>query len=1018
MWLIRSSVRRPVLTSVISIILIFLGLYSYFGIGVALLPNIEIPVVMVRMNYKGAGPQEIERLIVAPIEDAISTVEGIETVRAMAREGVGIVIAELAYGTNPTVAAMDIGTRVRAQANRFPENADEPIVDKFDINAQEFMTIVANSEYPASQIRDLIEENVARRLTQITGMANADVYGGRRREIQIEVDPLKLRAHNLSVARLGTLLATTNENTPIGTIAAGQKEVSLRMIGEPIEPSDIENITISLEDGKVIRIGDIAKVRDTLTEERRRARFNGRESVMVDLVARPNANVIQIAQEVRRTLGEIENRLPEGIDLQIIYDNSQIIKESVDNVIRDMVMGTLLTALFLFLFLQRFGATLAVVVTLPTSIISTFIILRLYNFTLNTMSAMGLAISVGVLVDNAILVLENIYRYREMGYSPADASEKGAIEIAVAILANVATNLGVFIPVAFMGGMVGSFFYEFALTVVFSTVMSLYASFSLTPMIATYFGGSIGKTSLFARVTTGWWQYLFNDLNRMSFAIVRYTIKHPLLTLLAFAAISTAAFMGIPQAGFEMIARQDEGLISIAVTLSSTASLEATDEVVRGIETHIKANPYVRDISASAGGGGRLSAVNSGRINVYLIDAKDRPSAFEIISEWRTKFAAIPDADISVNVRSSRGMGGFGKPVRISIAGHEVNELNRISEEVMTAMRETPGLVDIDTDFRLGREEIRFSPRFNRLSELGVSLRNVADEANGYVTGYKSGYFRNMGYEYDVIIILEPEWRSNAIRLASVPIWTPRGLVPLDVLMNTEVGMGPTMISRESRQRTVTVDANVSSGYTVGDAMTSIVPKLESIELPMGYRLIYGGEVKSIQDNFRRLLVAFAMAVSVTFLIIAGLLESYIFAIIIILCVPISIVGIMPMMLATGTTFSLFSLLGIVMLVGIVVNNAIVIVDFAEMRRRSGVNYTKAIIEASKTRFRPILMVTITTVVAVIPMAMTTGAGAMDRAPMAIVLIGGMIGGGFLTLYLIPPVYNTVWAIKTYFNKK
>lgn len=1019
MWLIRSSVRRPVLTSVISIVLVFLGIYSYLGMGVALLPNIDIPVVMVRMNYKGAGPQEIERLIVKPIEDAISTVEGIDKIRSYAREGTGIVIAELAYGVNPTQAAMDIGTRVRAQASRFPENADEPIVDKYDINAEPFMTIVANSNYPASQIRDLIEEDVGRRLTQISGMATADVIGGRKREIQVEVNPLALRTHNVSVARLGSLLKATNQNTPIGLIAAGNKEVSLRAVGEPIFPADMENVTISLGEGKVIRLGDLAKVRDTLEEERRRARFNGRESVMLDLIARPNANIIQIANDVRKVLPDIERRLPEGIKLDIIYDNSIMVAESVNNVIKDMVLGTLLTAFVLYMFLRRFGATLAVVLTLPTSIISTFIILKIYGFTINTMSAMGLAISVGVLVDNSILVLENIYRYRELGYDPAEASEKGAGEIAVAILANVVTNLGVFIPVAFMGGMVGMFFNQFALTVVFSTIMSLYASFSLTPMIATYFGGSQDdkKLSLFARAATGWWHYLFNDLSSLSYAITRRAIAHPFITILLFVVLTGLSFMGIPKAGFEMMSRQDEGEIRISATLSSTASLEATDAVVKRMEDYVSKSPYVSVLSSNSGGSGRMSSSNQGRVVVYLIDPYKRPSAFEIVNDWRREFAPIPDTDVSVNVRSSRSMGGFGKPVRVSIAGPDTDGLNQISEKVMAAMRNTPGLVDIETDFKLGREEVRFSPRYNRMAELGVTLNNVADEANGYVTGYEAGYYRDMGYEYNVIVILEREWRENAAKLAGVPIWTPKGLVPLDELMSIEIGMGPTTISREGRQRTVTVDANVGSGVTVGDAFAALQPKLDDIELPMGYRVFYGGEVQNIQDNFKRLLIAFIMAVSITFLLIAGLLESYLFAFIIILCVPISMIGIMPIMLATGTTFSMFSLLGIVMLVGIVVNNAIVIVDYAEMRRRAGVNYTKAIIEASKTRFRPIFMVTMTTLIAVVPMALTTGAGAGDRAPMAIVMIGGLLGGGFLALYLIPPVYNLVWGIKSWFRR-
>lgn len=1013
MWLIRSSVRRPVLTTVITLILILLGTYSYLHMGVAFLPKMEIPIVMVRASYEGAGPAETETTLVKPFEDAISTVEGIKSMRGYARDGSGIVVVELESDIDITQAAMDISTKVRALT--LPDGAKDPSIEKFDINARAFMTLVAVSDLPTSQVRNITEEQVGKQLAQIYGMATAEVIGGLDREIHVLVDPLSLKSHNLAITQLGEAIRNANKNKPAGQISAGLKEISLRFTGEAHSPSALGDINIPLGNGYAIPLGDIASIKDSVEEERRLSRFNGQPSVTVDLVARPNANVVELASRVRSELREIAPSLPEGMHLEIIYDNSLYVKGAINNVLWDMIMATLLTSLVLFFSLQRFGAVLAVALTLPVSLIATFIMQFLFGFTINMMSSLGLAISVGVLVDNAILVLENIYRYRDLGYDALEASERGASEIAVAVLASVCTNLGVFIPIAFMGGMVGRMFYEFSLTVVFTTLVSLYSAFSLTPMVAAYLGGKPGEPlSAFTRLTTNWWQSFFTELKRLHINLSKSCIRHPILVILVTAALCFGAYKGLKLIGFNFMPREDEGRIDINIELSSASSLKNTDEVLRVVEQHVANSPYVLFYRARIGGG-RQSGVNTGTVYVYLTeDKKNRPSVFDIVAEWRKHFAYLPDTDVSISAPTSMGGGGGNsKPLAVSIIGTDTSTLNRIAEEVSSTMRSIRGVVDVESDWRMGREEVRFYPNHYRLGKLGLNFDSVAKEVNGYLTGYDAGKYREEGQEFAIRVKLPVSWTSSVHKMLGVPVKTPLGFVPLDDLMEIRTGLGPTSINREDRQRKVTISANTGRGISVGEIMREMEPRLQAIEMPSGYRLSYGGEIRNINENFAQMFSVIGMAVGITFLMVAGLLESWTFALIIMATLPLTFVGIVPMMLLTNSSFTVFALLGIVMMVGITVNNAIVILDYAEMRRKEGVFYRKALLEACRTRFRPIFMATFTTLVSLIPMVVATGEGALLKSPMAIVMTGGLIGGGILALYLIPMIYNLVWRFRS-----
>ena len=1012
MWLIRTSVRRPVLTTVITLILLLLGSYSYMQMGVALLPNMDIPVVMIRASYEGAGPAEVESALVIPFEDAVARVEGISTIRGIARSGSAVVIVELDAAANIDQAAMDISTQIRSIS--LPDGVRDPSVVRFDINARPFMTLVVVSNLPISQVRSIAEEQISKRLTQIFGLATAEVIGGLTRQIHVEVDPLSLKRHNLSLSRLASTITRFNRNEPAGQIAVGGREVAIRFTGEVNTPAELGRIPLNLVNGSSIMLGDIAEIKDTVEEARSVSRFNGRPAVTLDLVARPNTDVVALARNVHRELELIQPTLPDGMRVEVIFDNSIFIDESIRNVTWDMALAVLLTSMALFFCLQRFGAMLAAVLTLPTSIIATFIVQFLYGFTLNMMSTLGLAISIGVLVANAILVLENIFRYREMGYNALDAAEHGAAEISVAVLANAATNLGVFIPIAFMGGQLGQMFAQFALTIAITTVISLYSAFSLTPMIAAYLGGD-PKAPLpyFTQVTTGWWQIAFEELKRMHVSLNKTAMRHPILATMLVVVLCFGAYRGLNYIGFNFMPREDEGRINIDIELSSTASMQSTDSILRSIEEYVSQFDFVR-FYRSRIGGGRAASVSAGSVHVFLTeDQTQRPSVFDIVADWRRHLADLPDTDISIASATSINLGGgFGRPIAVSIIGPDMYELSRISELVAEEMRNTRGVVDVRSDWRLGQEELRFYPNHFRLGRLGLTFAEVASEISGYLTGHNAGKFRQAGREYDILVKLSRNWTSSPQRLAGVPVRTPVGFLPLYDLMDVRTGVGPAAIHREDRQRRITIDANTGRGVSVGEIMRELQPRLDAIYMPSGYRLSYGGDIRSINENYANMMIVLGLGIAITFLLIAGLLESWTFAVIVMVTLPLAGVGIVPMMLATNSDFTVFALLGLVMMSGLTVNNALVVVDYAEMRRRSGVHYRRAIIESCRTRFRPVFMTTLTTFIALMPMIISGGAGSNLKSPMAIVTTGGLFGGCVLALYVIPMIYNTIWRFR------
>ena len=1007
MGVLRLFIRRPVFTTVTILLAVVIGIYSYLSLGVALIPKVDIPIVVVSTIYEGAGPTEIESLVSKPIEDAVAQVEGIKQIKSYSVEGASFVVAEFKYDVNISQAVLDVSNRVKAIASQLPEDAKEPVTEKVDINAEPFMTIAVTSSLPPELAYDVVEDKIQRRLTQLRGLAKADILGGRKREINVYIDPAKLAHFGVTLSEVISTLSVNNFNDPSGHIAKGDRELTVRVIGQVDDAAQIGEIRLYRKDGVSIRISDFARVVDATEEERGYATYQGRKAIFVECIASPNSNIVSLSAEIRKELDKIKEFLPEGFTVIITNDDSNFIKESIWNVFTNMGQGILLCGLVLFLFLQNISVTLVVAITMPTAVIATFILMYAYNITMNMMSTLGLAISIGVLVNNAILVFENVFRYREMGYGPVEAAEKGTAEIAISVLSTTSTNLGVFIPVAFTQGIAGQFLRDFALTVVFSTIFSLWTALTFTPMMAAR--TPYGPPGRVTRFLTGWWIWLYSGFEDLHHVLVTKSVRHPWLTFVLFGAMFVGAVSLWPRLGVEFTPRVDEGVVKIDMELPTTASLAYTRRITSQVEAFAKDLPGVQTVEVLVGGNRTNSGVNRSRVRLFMTKEKDRPSTFDIADMLRPYLAGIPD--LTTTVAAAESGGGPGKPIEVSIIGDDIETLNTIALKMLALVRETKGAVDADVDWRLGRTELRVEPNRWRLGQLGLTVDDVAVATRGYITGKKAGVFRSGGKEYDILARLEPAKVETVFQVPDLPLPARDVYVPLKSVADMTYGLGPTRILRTDRMRSVTVQADVS-GRSVGEVFAEIQKKLKEVTVPRGYRIKYGGEVEDMRENFLYLGIAFVMAIILTFLMIAAIIESYFYALIIMLTVPLAVIGVIPLQFITNTNTSIYGILGFIMLVGMVVNNALVILDYAEMTRKEGKDPTEAILEACTVRLRPIIMADLTSAIAMVPLALGLGAGGAYRAPMAIVSIGGIVAGGSLALFVIPPVYSLIWRFR------
>jgi hydrophobic/amphiphilic exporter-1 (mainly G- bacteria), HAE1 family len=998
------SIKRPVAMMMFIVALLIFGVVAFINLAIDLMPNIEFPYVTVQMVYPGAGPEEIETSVLKPVEEQLATIANIKNVTSYGTEGVGFVILEFNMGTDPDLAAIDVKDKVDALLYTLPKDLQKPVIGKFDINSQPIIDCALTGTQSPDELRRIAEKTVKERLVKIPGVAQISVVGGHEREIHINLRKDRLEASKVALPTIIGIVGAQTVNFPGGHISGTRKEYTIRIQGEFSSIDEIRNLGIPVvgRNGAVtVPLYTIADVEDSYKEIRENARFNGRNSIGLSIQKRPDANTVAVSKTILATIDELNSELPGEAQIAIAQDRAQFIRTSVRDMYVNIGIGIALTAFMLLLFLGDWRVTIIAALTIPASIIITFMGMRLFGFTLNMLTLMAIAISVGTLVTNAIIVLENIVRHRDEGLPVDEAANKGANEVALAVIASAMTNIAVFLPMANMTGITGQFFKSLGLTIVITTASSLFLSFTFAPILASRLlkpkkTGETSRKSLSLKV---FFDRLADGYIVILRQVVRFRIAVIFLTFLFF--IGTLFFIG-PRLGNEFFPQGDQGLIMITLEMPSGTSLALTDSTVATIEERVGKLPELESIYSSLGGEGTNTGVNYASLIVKLTDAKKRErSAKEIVNALRPQLADIPDAKIIIKETSMMGGGRSEADITVEVTGDEMDEILAIADTVKSMAQTVPGLVDFQISWKTAKPEIKFLPRRQLLDEYGTNVATVGMALRYSLTGAEAAVYREGNDEYPIRVQYAEQDRATIDDVERIAIPTPKGMVPAYVLNDISQAGGAASINRKNRQRLVNVMANVADG-AVGTRAAQLRKLTDRLQLKSGYKLNYGGQQEMMAESFKSLFFTMLLAIALTYMVLAGSIEALVKPILIMMTIPLGLIGVFWALYISGNNISMISLMSSIMLIGVVVNNAILLVDYADMRRKQGLTPLDALLDAAKVKFSPIIMMNMAIILAMIPQVLSSST---IQVPFAITAVGGVTVSTFMTLFVVPALY-------------
>ncbi|MDI3522745.1 MAG: hydrophobic/amphiphilic exporter (mainly bacteria), family [Bacillota bacterium] len=1019
MNLAQFSTRRPVAVTMVILVLIVLGTVSLTRISIDLLPKMTLPIAAVMATYPGAGPEEIEELVAKPLESVLATVSNVDSIQSISSADAATIIVQFNWGTDMDFATLDMREKIDLALSRLPDGVDRPMVVKFDPSMMPITILSVSSEgRDLASLKTLLEDKVAPRLERIDGVAYATVMGGPQEEVRVLVDSRRLAGYGFSLAQLVQALKAENLNMPGGTIDQGTREFILRTTGEFKSLDELRNLVLMSPQGVGVRLGDLADVEE-VEDQKEYTLLNGRPSIGIMIQKEAGANTVKVADQVHREMDRLSRELS-GIKYSYVFDQAKFIQRSIGNLTSNAVSGAVLAIIILYLFLRNVRSTLVIALSIPISIIATFTLVYFNGLTLNMMSLGGLALGVGMLVDNSIVVLENIYRHREEGESRLLAAQNGAGEVAMAITASTLTTIAVFLPIVFIQGLTAQIFRELALTVTFSLLASLLVALTVVPMLASKIlvinGNSDttpGRPSVFYRASH-WMGRRLAALNDRYRALLAWALDHRRAALLGAAAAFILSLLAVPLVGAEFFPATDAGRLSVSVKLPSGTTLEETDKVAERVGQIVSAYPEVETVFVSAGRslqGGSMSGSdsNTASLNIELKPKSERRrSDREIADAIRRQVAKIPGAEIRVSVSDVMSMGGGGvsQAISLSIRGDDLNVLRGLAAKAEALVAEVPGTREVQTSFSEGRPEVQVRLNRAKAASLGLSAAQVAQTVSTAVQGQVATEYRVGGKEKDIRVQLAEESANSLAALRSLLISTPTGLtVPLADVADIVIARGPVTIDREDQARVVTVSCDVF-GRPLGGVSQDIRRQLAGLKLPPGYTITFGGQNKEMTDAFAGLSLALGLAVILVYMVMAAQFESLLHPFTIMFSMPLALIGVVLALLITRKAVSVPAFIGVIVLAGIVVNNAIVLVDYINALRARGLGMREAILTAGPVRLRPILMTTLTTVLGLIPLALGLGEGGEMQAPLAITVIGGLSMSTLLTLVVVPLVYT------------
>jgi len=1016
MSLSRTAIRRPISTFMVFLAVLVLGGFSLKRIAIDLYPDITFPVIMLMTGYEGAAPLEVEKMVTEPLEKMVSTVNNIKEVSSVSSDGVSVIIMNFDWGANMDEVANDVRERVSLIEGALPEGAADPLAFKFDPSLMPLMVLSLSGDRDLVQLRYLADEDIRYELEQIEGVASIEVTGGKEREIQVQVDRSQLASVGLPLSQLINALRTENLNLPGGYLESSEKEFFVRTMGEFTQVSQIENVVIANKGGVPIYLRDVAQVKDTFKEQRTEIRINGKSGIIMVVRKQSGTNTVRVAERIHEKLTQIEKDLPQGVEVGVIFDTSRFIKDSIFQLAQMAILGAIIAIIIIFLFFGNIPSGLIIFSAIPLSIMVAFILMHVSHLTLNMMTLGGLALGVGMMVDSAIVVLENVFRHREEGKSIGEAAVAGSDEVGMAITASILTTLVVFLSLLFTTGIASIFFKHLAYTVAFALLSSLFVALTLIPVLCSKYlsvrSHRAGEERIgFSRRVSGYVEERYQG-------VLGWALGHRKTVIASSVAILIASFLLAPRIGTRFMPAMDEGRFSVDVQMPVGTRLALTDEISREVEEKLRENtPELESLLAQVGATGGMMGFSGGAshkasLTVKLVDLSQRKrSTREIVDSLRGKLKTG-----EATVRFGGGDPGEemlfgGSPIALDIKGYDLTEGKRLAQEVFDSIRKVKGVVEPRMSLEEGQPELQVRIDRDKASSLGLNFSQIAQTIRTANAGTVASWFREGGDEYNILVRLQAEDREGPADLGKIFIASPLGRqIPLDSVAWIEEGLGPVQIERKEQERVITVSGGIE-GRDLGSVTRDIKETLADIRIPEGFLVEFGGEQQEMAESFGSLFFALILAVVLVYMVMASQFESLRYPFVIMLALPFAAIGVILILFLSGTIFTVVVYIGLIMLAGIVVNNGIVMISYINILRERGLALSEAVRMGARRRLRPILMTTFTTVFALLPMALGLGAGAGMWAPMARTVIGGLLSSFIFTLILVPTLY-TIFAGK------
>ncbi|MCG2594192.1 efflux RND transporter permease subunit [Ramlibacter sp. XY19] len=1026
MWFTRVSLKNPVFATMVMFAIVVLGLFSYQRLNIDQFPNIDFPVVVVTAEYPGASPEIVESEVSKKIEEAVNSIAGINALTSRSYEGQSVVILEFQLYVDGRKAAEDVREKIAAVRPTLRDEVKEPRVLRFDPSSRAVWSLAVlpdaakGKAMSAVELTNWADQVLKRRLENVRGVGSVTLVGGTKRELNLYLNPAAMEALGITADQVVAAVRTENQDLPVGAIRSQAQERVVQVAARMERPEDFGRIIVARRNGAPVRLDQVARVADGGQEVESLALYNGQRTLLLTVQKSQDENTIAVIDGLRATLAEMQAQLPPGVKLEPVTDASRPIRVSVENVRRTLLEGALLTVLIVFLFLNSWRSTVITGLTLPIALIGTFLFMYAFGFSINMVTLMALSLCVGLLIDDAIVVRENIVRHVQMGKSPYQSALDGTQEIGLAVLATTFSIVAVFLPIGFMGGIIGKFFHEFGVTIVAAVLISMFVSFTLDPMLSSVWhdpeieahGRKQAPRTLYERTigrVTGWFDTATERLADGYQSILRWSLAHKLATVLAAAAIFLTSIFMVPLLGTEFVPKADFSETSISFYTPVGSSLELTESKARQVEAIAREFPEVKYTVATINTGNAAGKIYAS-LYVRLVDRKQRSrSVDQMAAVLRERLKQVPG--ITVTHAGLLDAVGGNKQIEFSLQGPDLKELDRLSRLVTERIRNIPGLVDLDSSVKPDKPTVSIAIRRDAASDLGLGVAQVAGALRTLVAGQTVGNWRASDDQtYDVNVRLAPEARTAPQDLERLPFALGANadgstrVVRLNQVATVSESTGPNQINRRDLTREVAINANAYQ-RSAGEISKDIKARLDGVQMPPGYRYQFGGSTKNMQESFGYAVSALVMAILFIYMILASQFKSFLQPLALMTSLPLTLIGVVLALLMFNSTLSIFSVIGIVMLMGLVTKNAILLVDFAIRLQEDGMPRAEALLQAARVRLRPILMTTLAMIFGMVPLAFALTEGSEQRAPMGQAVIGGVITSSLLTLVVVPVVY-------------